>query len=156
MGWAELDVTAETGTGQEGRRRQRVAQWEIGEPALLAEEPDLDALAEAGRDDLLAGEAQLEQRAATAVNRGLVSVVAGWVPCRTPELAERLQPSVPRSSPAVSTEAPIRRSLLHTRGRPNQPFAPLVDTYTTVPYVNVDPTAVAGWRLIFSVRDDVR
>ena len=148
-GLAELDVTAETGTGQAARRLQRVAQGD-GEPALLAEEPDLDALAEAGRDDLLAGEAQLEQRAATAVNRGLVSAVAGWVPLQdTPELAERLQPLGAAVVPLPYPRGTDPPTLLHTRGRLNQPFAPLVDTYTTVPYVNVDPTAVAGLAFVF-------
>lgn len=148
-GLAELDLTAETGTGQAARRLQRVAQGE-GEPALLVDDPDLDALAEAGRDDLLAGEAQLEQRAAAAVNRGLVSAVAGWVPLQdTPELAERLQPLGAAVVPLPYPRGTDPPTLLHTRGRLNQPFAPLVDTYTTVPYVNVDPTAVAGLAFVF-------
>ena len=148
-GLAELDVTAETGTGEAARRLQRVAQGD-GEPALLMDEPDLDALAEAGRDDLLAGEAQLEQRAAAAVNRGLVSAVAGWVPVQdTPELAERLQPLGAAVVPMPYPRGTDPPTLLHTRGRLNQPFAPLVDTYTTVPYVNVDPTVVAGLAFVF-------
>ncbi len=148
-GLAELDLTAETGTGEAARRLQRVAQGD-GEPALLVDEPDLDALAEAGRDDLLAGEAQLEQRAAAAVDRGLVSAVAGWVPLQdTPELAERLQPLGAAVVPLPYPRGTDPPTLLHTRGRLNQPFAPLVDTYTTVPYVNVDPTAVAGLAFVF-------
>lgn len=148
-GLAELDLTAETGTGEAARRLQRVAQGD-SEPALLMDAPDLDALAEAGRDDLLAGEAQLEQRVAAAVDRGLVTAVAGWVPLDdAPELAERLQPLGAAVVPLPYPRGTDPPTLLHTRGRLNQPFAPLVDTYTTVPYVNVDPTAVAGLAFVF-------
>lgn len=148
-GLAELDLTAETGTGQAARRLQRVAQGDAA-PALLMAEPDLDALAAAGRDDLLAGEAQLEQRVAAAVNRGLVTAVAGWVPVDdTPELSERLRPLGAAVVPLPYPRGTDPPTLLHTRGRLNQPFAPLVDTYTTVPYVNVDPTAVAGLAFVF-------
>jgi V/A-type H+-transporting ATPase subunit I len=40
-------------------------------------------------------------------------------------------------------------SLVHASGRLNRSFSPLVDTYTTVPYRNVDPTVLAG--LAFAV-----
>ncbi len=35
-------------------------------------------------------------------------------------------------------------TLIHATGRLNRSFAPLVDTYATVPYADVDPTVLAG------------
>ncbi|MEZ5184454.1 MAG: V-type ATPase 116kDa subunit family protein [Candidatus Nanopelagicales bacterium] len=148
-GLAELDVTSDTGTGEAARRLQRVAQGD-SPPTLLKDPPDLDALVQAGRDDLLIGEAQLEQRSAAAVNRGLVSAVAGWVPVDdTPDLTGRLAELGAAVVPLPNPRGTDPPTLLHTRGRLNQPFAPLVDTYATVPYSDVDPTAVAGLAFVF-------
>ena len=148
-GLAELDVSADTGTGEVARMLQRVGQGDSA-PALLQDRPDLDALVEAGRNDLLAGEAQLEQRAAVAVDRGLVSAVAGWVPVDdAAELTNRLSALGAAVVPLPNPRGTDPPSLLHTRGRLNQPFAPIVDTYTTVPYRDIDPTAVAGVAFVF-------
>jgi V/A-type H+-transporting ATPase subunit I len=79
-----------------------------------------------------------------------VAAVAAWVPVTDmPALAGRLAPVGAAVVPLPHPRGTDPPTLLHTRGRLNQPFAPLVDTYTTVPYVDVDPTAVAGLAFVF-------
>ena len=78
--------------GRAGRRLQRAAH-PVADAALAASRPDLDALEQAGRYELLAGEAQLEAYAATAVRRYGASALAGWIPAwRWP----RCRPASPR------------------------------------------------------------
>jgi len=114
-------------------------------PAVLAHRPpDLDACERDGRLDLLAGEAQLEQRSAGALCRGRVAALAGWAPTDDlPALTERLAAVgavvVPLPRP-VGTDPP---TLLPPEGA-SRDFAPLVDTYATVPYVDLNPSVVAG------------
>lgn len=113
-------------------------------PALAPEPPDIDELARAGRADLLAGEAQLADVSAQAVVDGEVAAVVGWVPTdRLPDLAARLAPvgaaavPLPRprgvEPPTAAAPTPARRA-----------FGPIVDTYGTIPYADVDPTILAG------------
>ena len=109
-------------------------------PALYAERPDLDRLEQAGRYDLLAGEAQLEEYTAAAARRPGVAGLAGWIPAkRLPGVAasvaevggavvpQRHPPGI--EAPTLLRDGGLRRSL-----------TPLVQTYGTVPYADVDPT----------------
>lgn len=60
---------------------------------LAAAAPDLDALEREGRVELLAGEAQLEERLYSAVRRGEVAALAGWCPAvEVSQLGQRLAP----------------------------------------------------------------
>jgi V/A-type H+-transporting ATPase subunit I len=122
-------------------------------PALAAAAPDLDQLELAGRYDLLAGEAQLEAQAAAAVRRPGATALAGWIPAyRLPGVAASVAEAggavVPLPHPP-GAQAPtllggpvIRRSL-----------TPLVQTYGTVPYADIDPTwlAWASYVLMFGM-----
>ena len=112
-------------------------------PALSAATPDLDELAGSGRYDLLAGEAELEARAAEAVRRSGAAGLLGWMPAdRMPEVAARvaglggaLVPLAhPRGvqAPTLLGGPPFRRSLM-----------PLVQTYGTVPYADINPSWLA-------------
>ena len=65
--------------GQAARRLQHTGQAPP-EPALSAVSPDLDALEQAGRYDLMAGEAQLEAYAGSALSGSGVAALAGWIP----------------------------------------------------------------------------
>jgi V/A-type H+-transporting ATPase subunit I len=102
---------------------------------------------------LQAGEAQLEQLARGAVVRGRVAALAGWVPTDAmPDLADRLGEvggavvPLPRppgvDAPTLLPDAGLRRSL-----------TPLVETYGTVPYADIDPTvpAAAAYVLMFGM-----
>jgi V/A-type H+-transporting ATPase subunit I len=106
---------------------------------------DLDEWTRAGRADLAAGEAELRRRSAAAVRRNGVAALAGWCPADAVEpLARRLEPVggavVPLPTPAgVSPPTLLRPGTAVRRS-----FAPLVRAYGTVPYVDVDPTLLAG------------
>jgi V/A-type H+-transporting ATPase subunit I len=106
---------------------------------------DLDALAAAGRHDLVAGETDLRRRAGAALRHDGVAALAGWCTAEAvTQLARRVAPAggavvtLPRP-PGISpptllrTGPPLRRS-----------FGPLVRAYGTVPYADVDPTLLAG------------
>jgi V/A-type H+-transporting ATPase subunit I len=144
-GLVELEVAPEAHEGRASRLLQRAAHSEALSPRLFRGEPDVEAWAHEDRLDLLAGEAELEDRMAASVSRGLVTGLVGWMPAvEVSRLAERLSPAggavVPLPSPP-GVDPPTR---VHERGRLNRSFAPLVDTYSTVPYADVDPTVLAG------------
>jgi len=125
----------------------------MASPALSAGPPDLDALHRAGRYDLLAGEAQLESYAAAATPGPGAAALAGWVPAdRLPGLAARLAEVgcavVPLrhppggQPPTLIGGTQLRRTL-----------SPLVSTYGTVPYADIDPTwlAWASYVVMFGI-----
>ena len=128
--------------GEAARRLQR-AGHPVPRPVLCVTRPDLDALERAGRYDLLAGEAQLEGYAGMAVRRSGAAALAGWVPAsELDSLSARLAqaggavvplPLPPGAEPpSLITGRPMKRSLV-----------PLVQTYGTVPYQDLDPTWLA-------------
>jgi V/A-type H+/Na+-transporting ATPase subunit I len=144
-GITELEVATEPGPGPAGRAVARLPQAEGAEARLAADPPDVAALAEAGRADLLLGEAQLEERAAAAITRGSVSGALGWAPVdAVGPLAHELEPYGAAVVPLPTPRGVDTPSYLHARGTLNRSFAPLVDTYATVPYADIDPTVVAG------------
>ncbi len=112
--------------------------------ALSPTAPDLDRCEREGRLDLIAGEAQLEHHSAEALTRGDIAGLVGWMPTEAmPGLAARMAPLggavVPMPRP-VGSEPP---TLLAQDGAARE-FAPLVETYASVPYADVDPTLLAG------------
>jgi V/A-type H+/Na+-transporting ATPase subunit I len=122
-------------------------------PALALGRPDLAALERAGRLDLLAGEAQLETYAAAALQRSGAAALAGWIPAsRLADLAAALAPSggaVVRLRRPAGVDPPtlLGGQALH------QAVTPLVQTYGTVPYADVDPAwlAWASYVLMFGM-----
>jgi V/A-type H+-transporting ATPase subunit I len=144
QGMVELEVATEAEVSRADRILQQSAREEA--TATLARAPaDLDDLVRAGRFDLVAGEAQLERRAGAAVTNGLVTGVLAWTPAS--EIDPLRQVLTPHGAAVVALPTPRGidpPSLVHEEGELNRAFAPLVDTYTTVPYANVDPTVLAG------------
>jgi V/A-type H+-transporting ATPase subunit I len=144
-GTVELDAPADPSPapGSAGQRLARMHAAPV--PAALCALPrDPDVLERQGRADLLTGEAELERHGAAAVVRDEVAALAGWTPLTEVaplhgRLAEIGAAIVPLPRPPGS-EPP---TLLRASGA-RRPFAPLVDTYATVPYADVDPTLVAG------------
>lgn len=146
-GLVELDKlsTVDAVTTEAGRRLQRLVGGDLVTPALTVHAPDLAALERADAADLLAGEAQLEERIAGAVRRGRVSGLTGWCPAQmvgsvvdtlaaTGGVLVPLQPPRGVDPPSLlRRETPVRRS-----------FTPLVETYAIVPYADMDPSVVAG------------
>ena len=146
-GLVELDKLSavDAATTEAGRRLQRVVGASSVTPSLAVHAPDLAALERVGAADLLAGEAQLEERVAGAVPRGSVSGLTGWCPAQmvgsvVDSLAATGGVLVPLQLPRgvdppslLRRETPVRRS-----------FTPLVETYAIVPYADMDPSVVAG------------
>ncbi len=114
------------------------------EPAVFPGPPDLEEWARDGRADLVAGEAELERVSALAVTRGSVSAVAGWMTeSDVRPLAERLSGSGGAVVPLASPPG-LQPPTLLAQGGASKEFAPLVETYATVPYADVNPSILAG------------
>lgn len=111
---------------------------------LSRESPDLAECRRNGRDDLLAGEAEVARYADASLARGHAAALAGWTPdLARPALARRLEThggSVVALARPRGVDPP---SLLRRVGL-GRSFAPLVETYGTVPYADIDPTLLAG------------
>ncbi|MCQ4080614.1 ATPase [Streptomyces sp. RB6PN25] len=149
-GCVEIDWIDEAGHRTRGAAVQRLQRLQRRRTApvdavLCVGAPDLDALERDGRADLLTGEAQLEECLAGAVRRGAAAALAGW--CPAAELA-RLVGSL---SDCGGVVVPLRKprgvdppTLLRNRGTMRRSLTPLVTTYGTVPYADVDPTWPAG------------
>jgi V/A-type H+-transporting ATPase subunit I len=136
-------AAGEPGSAGEAARRLRKIGHPVAGALLSASAPDFDAVERAGQYELLAGEAQLEAYAARAVRRSGGSALAGWMPANrlaavAASVAEVGGAVVPLPFPAgvqpptLVTGRPLRRSL-----------SPLVETYGTVPYPDVDPVRLA-------------
>ncbi|KAE8762172.1 V-type ATPase 116kDa subunit family protein [Georgenia thermotolerans] len=134
-GTTEAGGAAGTGTTEAAGTEQ---------PRLSPTAPDPAELRRRGRTDLLVGEADLARHEAAAVVRGEVTGLLGWTPAaEVGPLTDRLAPvgaavvplAVPRGvdPPTLLRDAGVRRS-----------FTPLVETYGTVPYADVDPSVLAA------------
>ncbi len=110
-------------------------------PAVTATRCDLTELERRSAWPLLAGEAELCRRAASAIHHGPVAGLVGWTPeAQVEPLRERLGgigAAVVELPPPPWSEPPT----LLRAGRVARPFRPLVDTYGPARYRDVDPTA---------------
>lgn len=116
----------------------------VGDARLAVGPADLDRWEREARGDLIAGEAELERVVAGAVTQGSVSAVAGWMP------QTGVGALTARVGPAGGAVVPLRHppgaqppTLLTQQGASRE-FAPLVETYATVPYADVNPSLLAG------------
>lgn len=126
-------------------RRLRAARAEPESALLSPVPPNLDALERAGRNDLLAGEAQIEERLGSAVRNGAVAALAGWCPAAdVPATAERLAGAGGALVPLRTPRGVDPPTLLRGTGAVRRSFAGLVRTYGTVPYADLDPSVPAG------------
>lgn len=136
--------TPET-AGAAGQRLQRMHPDRPPEPAVSRRAPDLDSLERENRADLMAGEAEVESCVAAAVVRGDVAALAGWSPAAAvPGLAARLSEVGGGLVPLASPRGVDPPTLLRSGGGVRRSFSPLVETYATVPYADLDPTPLAG------------
>lgn len=107
--------------------------------ALAATPPDRAALERAGRSDLLAGERQLDVYAAAALRRSGAAALAGWIPAgQLTPVAARLAGDGGALVPLPPPRGTDPPTLLAARK-----LSPLVQTYGTVPYEDVDPSWLA-------------
>lgn len=102
----------------------------------------------------MAGEAQLEERLGSAVRHGAVAALAGWCPevemgataaCIAGAGGALVPLRTPRGvdPPTLLIGADTGRRANTTRTL-RRSFTPLVNTYGTVPYADLDPTMAAG------------
>lgn len=144
-GVVELERPAVEPSGGEAAGRLHRMATGAATPRLSADPPDLAACERDGRADLLAGEAELEEYAAGAVRHGSVAALAGWCPAdRLAGLASRLGEVDAALVPMRSPRGIDPPTLLRPGSAVRRSFSPLVRTYGTVPYVDVDPTLLAG------------
>lgn len=140
---------SETAPNDAARRLQALSLDADVEPALLWDTPDLDELTRTFPADraapLLAGESVLTDISADAVRRGSVAALTGWVPAyRLVDVAERISAYGGALVPLPRPRGTDPPTLLRSRGAVGRSFEPLVRTYATVPYADIDPTIVAG------------
>ncbi|HYL08059.1 MAG TPA: V-type ATPase 116kDa subunit family protein [Candidatus Udaeobacter sp.] len=141
-GVTEIDASTDGDSSQalEALRRLRAAGAAQAGPALSAEPHAITELEAKQRVDLLAGEVELERRRAAAASRGPFQVFAGWCPAaEIANLRSRIEPlgagvvELPKP-PFVEPPTQLRTP------RAAEPFRPLVETYGTVRYRDIDPT----------------
>lgn len=126
------------------RALRRLAPPVPPDPRSAPEAPDVATLEAAGEADLLAGEAALSEQAAQAVVRGEVAALVGWMPTAALDrLAERLA-AVDAAVAPLPRPRGVEPPTATGRGTVQRAFAPLVTTYGTIPYADVDPTIAAG------------
>ncbi|OYP19860.1 ATPase [Streptomyces sp. FBKL.4005] len=149
-GCVELDRAEEAAPGAAAVRLQRLRgqgqaldSGSTPQAVLAATAPDLDLLERRRLVPLLAGEAQLEERAEGAVRRGEVAALAGWCPAaEVPRVADRLAAAggalLPLPSPRGTDPPTLLRPGRHAS------FTPLVTAYGTPAYADLDPSWPAG------------
>lgn len=114
------------------------------QPVIARDAPDVDGLVAAGAWALLAGEADLEQHMASALDHGRVAGLLGWVAA---DAVDRVGARVEASDGAIVVlprPAGVDPPTLLARRGPAAQFRVLVDTYGTVRYADVDPTPFAA------------
>lgn len=145
-GVVELETSSEGDSSEvsEALRRLRASGAPEPEPRLAAGAPAAAELEAQHRADLLAGEVELERRAAAAAERGPFVALVGWCPrSELDNLRTRVEPLG-----GAAVELPRRPfaeppTLLRSP-RAAEPFRPLVEIYGTVRYPDIDPTLFTG------------
>ena len=141
-----VDVAGPLGSGEGGalealrRLERRGDRGGPAKPVLAPQAPDLQQLERAGARELLAGEVELKRRRASAVAHGDFAVLVGWAP--EPALAQLSERLGPRGASLVELPTPpgTRPPTLLAPAPAAEPFRPLLTTYGTPPYEDVDPT----------------
>ncbi|MFL4903781.1 V-type ATPase 116kDa subunit family protein [Streptomyces sp. MMS24-I2-30] len=149
-GCVELDRVEDAAPGAAALRLQRLrgrgapaGPDGAAAPVLALGVPDLDLLELRRGVGLLAGEAQLEERAAGAVRRGEVAALAGWCPAgQMARVADRLAAAGGALVPLPAPYGADPPTLLRPGGHVS--FTPLVTTYGTPAYADLDPSWPAG------------
>jgi V/A-type H+-transporting ATPase subunit I len=126
------------------RLQQQGGRRPSGAPVLAQEAPDVAALERAGLSREIAGEVELERVLAAGLVGGPLSAIAGWCPAEaTAALAARLGELGGAVVTLPVPEHEMPPTSLRLAGAAHA-FQPLVDTYGTVPYADLDPAALAG------------
>jgi len=133
----------ETATGP-ANAMLRHAQLKPKIPVLAAQAPDLRWCEQHERLDLAAGEAQLEAVAETGVRHGPVIGFVGWVPANKLAGLSADVASIGGAAVAIRRPRGSQPPTLLAGGVARRAFAPLVETYATPPYRDLDVSVPAG------------
>jgi V/A-type H+-transporting ATPase subunit I len=127
------------------RRLERSASTNgRAEPRLAGGVAEPARLEQLGRRDLLGGEVELERRAAGAFRHGRFAALVGWAPTEgLGPLEERLA-SVGAGLVELPAPAWLEPPTLLRDSPLGRPFRPLVETYGTLRYRDIDPTPFAA------------
>lgn len=142
-GSVELVGSLPPAEGDEVEALRRVHQAQAGRtagPALLDRPPDIAVLERQGEGALLEGEVELRRRERLATTHGSFAAWLGWAPSDAlDDLNERL---APLGAAVVELERPawVEPPTLLNPVRLEQPFRPLVQSYGTTRYADLDPT----------------
>ena len=141
-GVVELETSprGDSSDAAEALRRLRAAGSHEAEPMLAARAQAAADLEAQNRADLLAGEVELERRAAAAANRDPFVALVGWSPKdQLDNLSARLDP-IGAGVVELPRRPFIEPPTLMRTPKAAEPFRPIVETYGTVRYTDIDPT----------------
>jgi V/A-type H+-transporting ATPase subunit I len=114
------------------------------QPHVLPETPDVGELERSSARDLLAGEVELQRRAASAVRHNSFAGFVGWTPeSELALLSARLAP-IGGAVAELPKPAWVDPPTLLRPARLVRPFRPIVETYGAARYEDVDPTPFAA------------
>jgi V/A-type H+-transporting ATPase subunit I len=142
-GSVELVGSLAPAEGEVAEALRRLSPPDVGETGavLSSRPPDVIALEQAGERGLLAGELELSRRARLAVQHGSFAAWVGWTPTAgLDELNARLS-TVGSAAVELRRPAWTEPPTLFSSAAIGRPFRPLVQTYGTARYRDVDPTA---------------
>jgi len=151
-GVTQLERIGEPATGRAGEALERALRQQVPaaaatsppEPRVLAEPAEIAELEATGRLAELAGEVELERTAAAALRDGAVCAIVGWSPtAAAAPLADRLAPLGGAVVRLRFPRWPEPPTLVSGEGASGA-FQPLIDTYATVPYADLNPSVLAG------------
>lgn len=117
---------------------------QIADTAALEFDEPPDYETQAGRQELLTREAELQRRAATGLQHGSVTGFVGWARGDHVEQVEAAIADAGGALLRLGRPAHVQPPTLLVENDPGRSFAPLVETYATVPYRDVDPAVMAG------------
>lgn len=149
LGAVELELAeGDSGEAAEALRRLHAAGVHEDSPRLPRSVIRAEDLEARRRADLLAGEIEMARRRQAAVPHGDFTIAAGWCPReRLPELQAALASVAaavvelkprPFQEPPTLLRAPVA----------SESFRPLVETYGTVHYADIDPTLFTAFSFV--------
>ena len=138
----------------EALRRLHRAGVAATEPAVVLDRrPDINALEGAGECGLLEGEVELVRRSRLAVPHGSFTAWLGWAPTDTLTSLNDQLAGIGAAVVELARPAWVEPPTLLNPVKVEQPFRPLVQSYGTTPYGDLDPTVftVVSFVVMFGI-----
>jgi V/A-type H+-transporting ATPase subunit I len=152
-GMVEVDDAGVAYEGAPGPASKAVEHWRREEgaglrttpvPLLCAHPVTVTALVHEGRISELLGESEIEHVEAGMLKHGEVAAIAGWCPSEAlGQVAERVR-NAGGALVRIRPRRGVKEPTFLTPGTVGTAFQPLVDTYGTVPYRDIDPSPLTG------------